>query len=392
MKFEFKFRLECDTKGTNGTAWGLLLCALAVAWLANRDFAAMKVPDTIIPAANFEEHLLSEWFAPLAGMPLDTPVYVQNGKEPGGSVLVLGGTHPNEPAGYMTAVLLTERARVRRGKLCVIPFANRPGFGHTQPQEASPETIHFTLPDGSTRAFRYGSRDMMHTLDWPVPDIYIHRASGQRLSGNESRNLNRAYPGVPDGTPTERLAWAIMEFLRKEKIDLAFDLHEASPEYPVVDAIVAHEKSIELAAATAMELKGRGIEIRLEPSPKNLRGLSHREWGDFSDTLPILMEVANPSQGRLRGRTDEALALTGKDRAYAKAAGLGRLFVPWDENGKPLDMRVARHLTAIMTFLSMMEFFVDENKVIEIDGLPAYQELVDQGIGKWLTVGNTENH
>ncbi|MDR3265401.1 MAG: succinylglutamate desuccinylase, partial [Synergistaceae bacterium] len=72
----------------------------------------------------------------------------------------------------------------------------------------------------------------------------------------------------------------------------------------------------------------------------------------------------------------------------AKAAGLGRLFVPWDENGKPLAMRVARHLTAIRIFLSMMEFFVDENRAIEIDGLPEYQELIDQGIGNWLNRGS----
>lgn len=379
-------RLDCNFKGNKLTAFCLLLLALGTAWLANQEFAAMKTPDVLVPAAGFEKHMLSEWFKPIEGTPLDTPVYIQNGEQAGGSVLLLTGTHPNEPAGYMTGVLMTEHANVRRGKLYVIPFANLPGFGHTQPQEASPPLMHFTLSDGSVRTFRYGSRDMMHTLMWPTSDIYIHKASGQRLSGNETRNLNRAYPGDPDGTPTERVAYAIMEMLRKEKIDLAFDLHEASPEYPVVDAIVAHERSMELAAMTAMELKGMGIEIRLEPSPKNLRGLSHREWGDYSDTMPILMEVANPSQGRLRGRTDEALVLTGKDKAYLKAAPLGRLFVPYDEAGKPLEMRVARHLTAVMTFLSMMEFALDESKAVEIDGLPGYQELTAQGLAKWLDV------
>lgn len=378
------FKFDLNFKGNKITALCLLAVAMGIAWIANLSFAAMQTPDVLVPAEPFEKHMLSEWFAPIKGTPLDTPVYVQNGEQPGGSVMVLGGTHPNEPAGVMTAVLLTERAQVKRGKLYVIPFGTHAGFNHTQPQEASPPLMHFTLADGSTRTIRYGSRDMQHTLMWPVPDIYIHKASGQRLSGNETRNLNRAYPGDPNGTPTERVAWAIMELLRKEKIDLAFDLHEASPEYPVVDAIVAHERSMELAAATAMELKGSGIEIRLEPSPKNLRGLSHREWGDASDTLPILMEVANPSQGRLRGRTDEPLVLTGKDKAYLKAAPLGRLFVPYDASGKSLDMRTARHLTAILTFLPMMELFVDENKAIEIQGLPTYDELVQQGIGKWL--------
>jgi hypothetical protein len=76
--------------------------------------------------------------------------------------------------------------------------------------------------------------------------------------------------------------------------------------------------------------------------------------------------------------------LTGKDKAYMKAAGLGRLFVPYDDDGKPLEARVARHLTAILTFFSMMEFFVDEEKAIEVDGLPAYEQLIGDGIGKWL--------
>lgn len=373
-------------KGNKITALVLFFTAVFIAGYTGINFWNMsRAEDKLIPASGFKRHMLSEWFAPLKGTPIDTPVYIQNGPEPGGSVLILTGTHPNEPAGTMTGVLFVERAQVKRGRLLVIPFATLPGFGHTQPQEASPNIMHFTLPDGSVRAFRYGSRDMNPTLLWPNPDIYIHKASGQKLAGNESKNLNRAYPGAPDGTPTERLAYAIMELLRKERVDLAFDLHEASPEYPVVDAIVAHEDSMELAAAATMELKGQGIEVRLEPSPKNLRGLSHREWGDYTDTLPILMEVANPSQGRLRGRTDEALALTGKDKAYVKAAALGRLFVPFDETGKSLDMRVARHLTSIMTFLSLMDVIIDERKGIVIDGLPSYDELIQQGIGHWLT-------
>jgi len=372
-------------KGTKLSAFCLLLCALGIAWLANLEFAAAKTPDPIFPAEGFVERRLSEWFEPLKGTLLDTPVYIQDGEEPGGSVLVLTGTHANEPAGTLTGVLMVEHAKVKRGRLYVIPFAAIVGQQHTQPQEASPSPMHFTLPGGGVRTMRYGSRDMVHTLLWPIPDIYIHKASRQHLAGNETRNLNRAYPGVPNGNPTERLAYAIMEFLRKEKIDLAFDLHEASPEYPVVDAIVAHERSMELAAATIMELKAKGMEVRLEPSPRNLRGLSHREWGDFTDTLPILVEVTNPSQGRLRGRTDEALVMTGKDKAYLKAATLGRLFVHFDETGKPLEMRVARHLTTVMHFLEMMEYFVDENKAIVIEGLPTYDELIQQGLGPWMS-------
>ena len=48
------------------------------------------------------------------------------------------------------------------------------------------------------------------------------------------------------------------------------------------------------------------LDYSLEISPPSFRGLTHREWGDYSDTLAILMETANASQGRIRGKTDEA--------------------------------------------------------------------------------------
>ncbi len=178
-------------------------------------------------------------------------------------------------------------------------------------------------PGGKQRTFRYGSRTTNPVYEWPNPDIYIHPASGQTMAGVERSNLNRTHPGVADGGITERLAYGFMQLIKKEQVDLAIDLHEASPEYPVVEAMVAHENAMELAAMVAMELDFEGIPMRLEPSPQNLRGLDHREWGDNADVLAILLETSNPSAGRFRGKTDEALILTGKDKAYQKASELG---------------------------------------------------------------------
>ncbi|MDR1622585.1 MAG: succinylglutamate desuccinylase/aspartoacylase family protein [Synergistaceae bacterium] len=370
-------------KGGKITATVLLALALTVCFVTGREFAGSFALDAVFPAEGFEKKLLSDYFDGLKDHPMDTPVFVQTGAQPGGSALILGGTHPNEPSGYMAATLFLENARVSQGRLFVIPFANASGCTHTLPQEASPSRIHFSAANGAVRVFRYGARDTSSVVMWPTPDIYIHKSSGQELAGNESKNLNRAYPGDPEGTPVEKLAYGIMELLRKEKITLAFDLHEASPEYPVVEAIVAHERSMELAAAAAMELIGQGIEMRLEPSPKNLRGLSHREWGDFTETMPILMETANPSQGRLRGRTDEALALGGRDKAYLKAAGLGRLFVPYGESGKPLEQRVARHVTAIRVFLEMLSLFDDANGIV-VERMPGYGDILEKGVGAYL--------
>jgi len=372
-----------NVKGTRKTAMILLAIALLIMYITGRNFLAMRQPDVVIPADGFEKRMLSDWFQGIGNTPADTPVFIQEGQEPGGTVLILGGTHPNEPAGYIAAVLFLERAQVQKGRLIVIPFANNTAFTHNSPQEGYPQYIRFLLPDGSVRTFRYGSRDTNPVYQWPDPDIYVHEPSGQRLAGSEMRNLNRAYPGQPNGVITQRIAFAILELIRKEDIDLAFDLHEASPEYPVVNAIVAHEKGLELGAMAAMDLEGRGIPSRLEPSPRNLRGLSHREWGDHTDVMAILMETGNPIQGRLRGRTDEALALTGKDKFYQKAAELGNLFIPYEDD-QPIALRTARHVTAIMTFLEMLGFISEEKSVI-VNNIPDYNDIIDKGVEAFLS-------
>lgn len=372
-----------NIKGSRITAFVLLLTALALAAFTGKNFLAMRAPDRVVPHEGFEKHLLSEWFAPLEGTPADTPVFIQDGAEPGGTVFVMGGTHPNEPAAMLSAMLFLERAKVQKGRLIVVPFANAMAFTHNSPQEAHPQQLHFTLPDGSERVFRYGSRATNPAFQWPNPDIYIHEPSGQRLSGSEKSNLNRAHPGLPDGGPTQQLAYGLLQMIRKEKVDLAFDLHEASPEYPVVNAIVAHEKSMELAAMVTMELEGYGIPMRLEPSPKNLHGLTHREWGDNSDVLPILMETGNPSQGRLRGRTDERLALTGADKCYVKAAELGRLFIPY-EGDQPIALRVARHTQSVSTFMEMLGFLYEDKEIV-VEDVPGYDEILAKGVGAFLT-------
>ncbi|MCX8013670.1 MAG: succinylglutamate desuccinylase [Rectinema sp.] len=329
------------------TALVCLAGALAAAAIAGASFLAARSPDVIMRGPGVTEiRMLSDWFPGLKGTPGDTEVYILKGETPGASMLVLGGTHPNEPSGHLSTILLIENAKVSAGTLYVIPRANASGFTHNDPQEGSPQSFTIQTPAGP-RVFRYGSRATNPVHQWPDPNVYIHAASGQTLSGSETRNLNRGYPGRPDGTLTERVCYGIVSLIKKEQVTITVDLHEASPEYPVINAIVAHPKAMSLASDVVLGLEMQDIKISLEPSPVNLRGLTHRELGDFTDTMPVLMETANASQGRLRGRTDEALVLTGKDRWYVKAAALGRLYVPYDENGHPLEERVGRHIAAI---------------------------------------------
>ena len=175
------------------------------------------------------------------------------------------------------------------------------------------------------------------------------------------------------------MAYGVAELIRQEGIDIEVDLHEAAPEYPTINAMVAHEDAMLLASQSLINMQLEGVEIMLEPSPTNLHGLTHRELGDYTDTLALLMETANPAQGRLRGKTNEELVIEGKDKFFVQAAENGRLYVPFDENGHPLATRVARHVTGVAQIaISYTELGLGN---LKINGIPSYYEMVeDMGV------------
>lgn len=370
-------------QGNKKTGIIILFLSLIISVLAGKEFLKMREEESIVVGEGVTSiQKLSDYLPALKGTSGDSDIYIFQGQEDGGKVLVLGGTHPNEPSSLISAVLMIENAKVKKGTLYVIARTNGSGFTHNDPQEASPQRFHIKTPFGE-RWFRFGSRATNPLDQWPDPDVYIHAASGQNLSGNETRNINRAYPGRKDGTYTEKMAYAVTELIKQNKIDMTIDLHEASPEYPVINAIVAHERAMPLASQVVINLEFEDIPMTLEPSPVTLRGLTHRELGDYTDTYAILMETANASQGRLRGKTNEELVLTGKDDRYTEAAKLGRLYVPYDESGHPLEERVGRHLSAIAQFIDSLGENEAE-KEIKVENIPLFTDLIENGIGNYL--------
>lgn len=360
----------------------LFLIACLLSFFSGKDFRAMFTEIAIFPSSGLTKtRLLSDYMPSLKKTPGDTPVYIYEGEKSGGKLLIVGGSHPNEPAGNVAAILMAETIKVTRGTVFIIPWANRSGFTHNDPHEGNPQKFSVKTPTGE-RWFRYGSRLTNPVHQWPDPALYVN-PSGQKLAGTECRNLNRCYPGREKGYLTERVAYGIIKLIKAEKIDLALDLHEAAPEYPVINAIVFHENSAELAAIALMELQMLGLEFRLEASPPNLRGLSHREWGDHAGVQSILLETANASHGRLKGKPSAALITEGKDKNYVKAGKLGMLFVPFDEEGIPLRLRLARHLAAVQALvLAMAEG--DPTKALGIDGWPSPEQVLSSGIGPFL--------
>ncbi len=366
------------------TASILLVIVITLTVIASIDFLKMKNADILYPSTALTmKSSLSTYCLSLKGTSGDTPIYIFDSKKPGATVLVLGGTHPNEAAGFIAAVLLTENIIVEGGKFIIIPQACGSGFTCTDPLEGLPQ--FFTIPTtNGSRQFRTGSRVSNPLDQWPDPLVYMHYPSGQSLSGFETRNLNRSYPGRVDGNFSEKVGYAILELIKKEKVDVAFDLHEAAPEIPIINAIISHEKCQDISASAILDLELNSLTYSLEISPKNFHGLSHREWGDSSSVLPFLMETSNPIQGRLRGKTNANLVITGKDKYYAQATKSAKFRITYDEiNGYPLNVRVARHIAGIRAVLNGYNEYHPDNQTI-YSNIPAYEQITISGIGNFL--------
>jgi hypothetical protein len=374
--------MNLDRRRIPTVSLSLLVTVLLVVFSA-RTFRLQHEPEALYASPDLTRVFpLSEINPHLAGTGGDTNVYVYDSGKEGGSLLVIGGTHASEIAGTLTVILMLENLQVEAGRIFLIPHANASAATHNESQEAHPQHIVFETA-GGPRSFRFGARFTNPVHQWPDPEVYVQPFSGATLAGNETRNLNRTYPGIADGRLTERIAWAITELIRQEDIDLAFDLHESSPEYPVVNAIVASETSQDVASIALVGLQIDGWEFTLEPSPPNFHGLSHREWTDHTNTRPILLETTSAAMGRLRGRTNAELVIMGKDERYVAAAANGVLYVPFDSDGIPIERRVGRHLAAIAAILDAYNMLVPE-RTIEVGGWPEPRVLMEHGIGRHL--------
>lgn len=329
------------------------------------------------------------------------------------SVLVMGGTHPNEPSGQLTATLFLENALVERGILYVITELNRSAYSYSQPQEATTWYYHLKTASGGTRTFKFGSRATNTVDQWPTPDVYTH-SSGQQLSSSEVRNINRAYPGSENGTYTEQIAWAITNFVNQNDVTIVIDLHEASPEYLTINACVYHqdaENIINKSRSRFFRYKDENgdnerLSISFDQSPVSMHGLTHRELGDYTNAYVFLFETSNASQGKLRGAfTEDLITYYKKDKFYEAA-------VSYDEKngteliyGRPvsIDERVARHTLSIVSIINGFNQ-VKETRTVSVTGrdnvgvggvsvgefklvdgsIPTYADIIKNGAGYYL--------
>jgi hypothetical protein len=115
----------------------------------------------------------------MEGTPQETPVHIYGSGIEGPILAVLGGVHGNEPGGWLAAEQVRDDLRPANGALLVVPRAN-------------------TL----------AVSQFVRTTD-------------------DLGDLNRLYPGDPDGLPMARMAYEITETLREFHTTLAIDMHES---------------------------------------------------------------------------------------------------------------------------------------------------------------------
>lgn len=120
-----------------------------------------------------------EWtYRLLPDSELEITVWQREGEASGPTVYVVGGTHGDETAGWQAGIALRE-AELQAGTLYVAAPINAYGAEHDQRR---------------TR---------------------------------QDRDVNRNFPGDPEGCDAEQIAWAVFEDIRDKRPDLVLDLHEA---------------------------------------------------------------------------------------------------------------------------------------------------------------------
>jgi len=325
---------------------------------------------------------LSDYTEGLKGTVADTNVFYLEGKEEGGKIFIIANTHSNEPAAILTALIFIENAVVDKGTLIIIPEFNNSAGRNTRPGDGYP--LYYEIPtDWGTKKFRMGNRDASPLDQWPDPDVYVHYPDKQLLSFLDVRNTNRTWPGRPDGPLMERVTYGAMQIMRSEKVDIAVDVHGAETMFPVTNCIVAPEKSIRIATMTSLTVKAREkFDNHVEPSPSGFRGLSHREIGDHSDTLPFLLEAPLPFLDQPTGPKTVDLLLDGKDPFLLSLSKKKKLFVSYDETGWPMEKRVGQHCSVILEIIRQFSRKFPD-KAIKLRNVPRYADVVKNGVGHY---------
>lgn len=228
---------------------------------------------------------LGDLHPPLRGTASDSPIFLLEGALPGGTLFVIGGAHAGETAGILAALLLVERAEVEQGRIVVVPWSNALALDPAR-------SVRIETPRGARRIALGGRRSLESHYGEADPETYTSPGGGE-YPGNERRNLNRVWPGLAEGTPTEQVAFAITEAIRAHHSDLAFDLHETSVLGGNLPwTIAARPELLPLLRASVSAVNRElGLDLARWREADTPPGMSRVEWGPATGTRAFLTET-----------------------------------------------------------------------------------------------------
>ena len=361
----------------------LLSFFLSLGFFAGKEFKDLRnYKDSFVPSESFcKVGYLSDYEPSLKNTTSDSPVYFFDSGVPGGTLFYMSGTHPNETAAILSSYVLMENLELEKGRIIVLPIANYSASTNAYVGYGYPS--YYTIKtEWGEKTYRIGSR-LTNPLDqWPDPPVYYQYPTGQGLCYEDARNSNRAYPGKENGILTERVGYAIMKLLETEKVDLAFDLHEASISYPVNNTYVVPAKCEDIALMSKMMLEAEGIDIGVEFSSPSNKGYSHANWGDVDSVYPFLIEAPTPFIERITGPLTERTIIDGTDDFLVKVAEKGYTGVPFDHEGYSIEYRVGFHLSAVKKAVEIASMFDPSIEIIAL--WPSKNELEENGIGYYI--------
>ena len=103
----------------------------------------------------------------------DCYVYIYDSGVPGGTFLVFGGSHPEEPVGPSAATLIAENLKVTQGRVFVITRMNNSASTITRVGEAYPRFFNMeTLGEnsmlmGTSKVWAVRVMETMEATSWP---------------------------------------------------------------------------------------------------------------------------------------------------------------------------------------------------------------------------------
>jgi len=236
----------------------------------------------------------------MPGTKHETAVYRFQSESPNPGIIVIGGTHGDEPAGFEAAYRLLDylsKNHPLKGTIYVIPEANKMAIIHGERRIPVPESVAIDAGD-----------------------------------------LNRCYPGRPEGLPAYRLAYQITEFIKIHQIQLLIDLHE-SPYF--AHEIHAFEGEISVPGQCII-YTGNEIASRL----------SHVVCEHINQQISAHEKKFTLKEGPIE---NSAAWLAG---AHFKIPG----FTIETCKKLPLEKRIQFHLAITLNILKEMDIFQDSQK------------------------------